>query len=741
MDETHPCALNPVDHFVIDIGSGSASTCVPAEITITAEDSSNTTLLDYTGTIDITTSTSNGTWSKTANASDAQGVLTTGALDSGVAEYQFEVAELDQGSIVLSLENSHAETLSLSIEDSDAGVITVSADIVFSENAFRVRFVDSLLDDVVVGRNHEFMIEMLREDPDTGECAIASDYQVADVKAWVSRTATDPAGAAPSVISATETQALASVAPAAPNLTLPFVSGIASFSLQTTDVGRYALSFQDDSLSYSDQPIVGGSSTFVARPFAFDLQVTGNPAATGATGGVLATAGDDFSATVRAVAWSLADDANDDGIADGHNDTNPNNNANLANNAAIASVGLEVPGEGVQLTSRLLLPVAGNDTGLETSATPPADGRQLANFSLGVGSTSTLYYAEVGIIEIEAVSLDGDYLGAGAAYTDRIQGRSGHVGRFTPAYFTFVLDAITPSCNLGGYSYMGEPFLAEYSLQAFNAQLPAAQRTQNYTGDFARWNPDGGGGSVDYGAIDVVLSTPLSSRLSGFTDVVWTNGEADVDATLTLFRTSAPDGPYSLLNLGVDMSDADAVGFISADFDLDADNDTANDHFLMGQTSVVFGRLRLEDSFGPETANLPVVFVTDYWNGVSWEHNTDDACTSILLADINYPDGSLDTLSNRVVTVGGGTTTGNYDLISGGSVFFSGGDAGQFFSAPGAGNTGSFQVDIDLTNYPWLRFDWNDDGDFTDTVLPTATFSFGSYRGHDRIIYWQEVLN
>lgn len=60
---------------------------------------------------------------------------------------------------------------------------------------------------------------------------------------------------------------------------------------------------------------------------------------------------------------------------------------------------------------------------------------------------------------------------------------------------------------------------------------------------------------------------------------------------------------------------------------------------------------------------------------------------------------------------------------------------------PGAGNTGNFKVDIDLTNYPWLLFDWNLDGDYSnDTALPSAQFSFGSYRGHDRIIYWREVL-
>ncbi len=70
------------------------------------------------------------------------------------------------------------------------------------------------------------------------------------------------------------------------------------------------------------------------------------------------------------------------------------------------------------------------------------------------------------------------------------------------------------------------------------------------------------------------------------------------------------------------------------------------------------------------------------------------------------------------------------------------GSAGLSFSAPGVGNLGAFVIDAQMTNYPWLRFDWNQNNDNADdTTQPSANINFGSYRGHDRVIYWREVLN
>lgn len=737
MNETHPCIPeNLLDHFIIDVGAGSASTCIPTQITITAEDASDNTLLDYVGDIEITTSTGNGSWYVTSNPLDAQGTLTPGVADSGDASYEFEVSEADQGSIILNLGNSHAETLSITVEDAGAGVTTTSGALTFSENAFVVNVTDSLGNDVVAGRDHNFQIQMIRNDPDTGSCGPATEYDVATVKMWLSRDSSDPGGAAPAALTASETETLPDTEPAVANLTLPFIDGMANFSLQTSDVGRYALQFKDDNSGFSDLAISGGSSTLVARPFGFDVQGTGNPGASLATGPVFTVAGQDFSATVRAVIWQAADDADDNGIADGHNDNDPTNNANLADNSEAVSFGSETPSEGVQLSETLQLPVAGNDPGLATSATP--DGRQLRAFTSGIAATSTIYFSEVGVIELEARVLSGDYLNTGSTFSNRIQGRSGYVGRFVPNHFAVVPSAINAACETAGFSYMEQAFSANYVLDARNL---ANQLTQNYTADFARLDPAAGLGTINYAAIDTASSTQLTSRTTGTTVVPWLNGSALAIGTITLSRGATPDGPFNDYSLGVDLLDADNVTLRTADYDLDVDNDTLADHVNLGSHIQFFGRLRLADAFGPETANLPVVFVSEYWDGSTWLQNGSDSCSAINLNQISYSTtGTIDTVANRTVTIGASTTTGSYTDLSGGNVNFSSGDAGHYFSAPGTGNTGSFQVDVNLLNYPWLRFDWNNDADYSDIMLPSANYTFGSYRGHDRIIYWREVF-
>ncbi|MEY8243506.1 MAG: hypothetical protein RPS99_08245, partial [Gammaproteobacteria bacterium] len=53
-----------------------------------------------------------------------------------------------------------------------------------------------------------------------------------------------------------------------------------------------------------------------------------------------------------------------------------------------------------------------------------------------------------------------------------------------------------------------------------------------------------------------------------------------------------------------------------------------------------------------------------------------------------------------------------------------------------AGNQG--QIEVSYDSYDWLEYDWDNDGDDDD---PSATATFGLYRGNDRIIYMREVYN
>ena len=52
---------------------------------------------------------------------------------------------------------------------------------------------------------------------------------------------------------------------------------------------------------------------------------------------------------------------------------------------------------------------------------------------------------------------------------------------------------------------------------------------------------------------------------------------------------------------------------------------------------------------------------------------------------------------------------------------------------PGPNNDGSVEVTFDVD--PWLQFSWDGGAD----IDPTTIIHFGSFRGHDRIIYRREV--
>ena len=172
----------------------------------------------------------------------------------------------------------------------------------------------------------------------------------------------------------------------------------------------------------------------------------------------------------------------------------------------------------------------------------------------------------------------------------------------------------------------------------------------------------------------------------------------------------------------------------------DGNDDGVDDSVLLGQTELRFGRLLLQDAFGPETANLPVTLRTEYWDGNHWQINVDDSCTELPLTAIAYPDGTLDVPANRQVTLAAGTARGEYADINGTRVKLRHGSAGQYFTPPGLGNTGSFAIETDLALHPWLQFDWSGDGMHNEPRLPPATMTFGVYRSHDRVQYWREVL-
>ena len=721
-----------LDHFdLMFVAAG--STCLPSEIVIEAKDAGGTTITTYTGTVTLSTSTGNGDWTAPGTTSDpAQGTFTPGAADSGNATYTFVAG--DAGDIAILLANEHAETLTMTVDDAGAAVTSVSGNLTFSDNVFVITPTTSGGDNVVAGRDHVFHIEMIRSAPPA--CGVATGYNnpAQTLKAWIVRDVDDPGGGLPTL--AEQTAALGEGAPpAADNLQLDFltVPGESDFTLQTTDVGKFVLNIRDDTNGFAAVDIDGATNTLTVRPFGYDVQVTGNPAASGPGGSGFVSAGTAFAVTVTAVVWESADDDGvpigtaDDGIPDGHEsgDSDPSNNVDLSNNPATPAYGQEPAIEVVGLSALLDQPGGGNDPGL-------SGGTSIAGFVAGVGSTATAQYDEVGIVEIRGVLTgDGVYLGGQA-----VQGASGFVGRFFPDHFELDLtDAgfgFTNRSDLAcasRFTYMDENFSVD------NYQIIARSvgggSTQNYEGAFANLALPGdiNFGAVDVGAIDLTTRLSVSSFSGSFS-----LGVALIDTVFSLGR-DAPniDGPFDAFNVGVAPEDTvDSVTLQT--FDLDVDIDTIDDHATLGATVQRFGRLFIEPTFGSEIATLPVPMHTELFDGSSFVINADDNCTPFAVTDLILSNNiEVNQTDGDIIIVGVATTTAT---IVNNPV--SAGDTDLSFSRPGAGNVGFTDVTTDLATLgsPYLFYDWDSDGVFDND--PVARVTFGIFQGPSVIIYRRE---
>jgi hypothetical protein len=93
--------------------------------------------------------------------------------------------------------------------------------------------------------------------------------------------------------------------------------------------------------------------------------------------------------------------------------------------------------------------------------------------------------------------------------------------------------------------------------------------------------------------------------------------------------TTTPRGPYNLLDIAVAPLDSD--GAILAAYNRDTVNVVAgaNNHALVGQTKLLFGRLSMQNMYGSERLALAVPIQAQYWNGSTFVSNPDDSFTPL----------------------------------------------------------------------------------------------------------------
>jgi len=827
-----PPTVGSIDHYAITHG-GSGIQCLGSDITIAGHDASHVAVAPGDGEVmTLSTNTGQGTWASIVSGlgalvdvgaqgdaanTDGTGTYTWfGTEDTVVLRFNYTNPSADPESVNFNITGSYSEdTVETNHDDSltvrSAGLrffnetdqlsgipVQISgkpSNVSSGAKTLILQALQTSDDDVSVceqlfADGATVTVEFAAECDDPGTCSIGQS-------ATVNSTAITLAA-----------QDLASGAAAYSPVDVTFANQTTSTGapliINYSDAGqielhaRYDIPFDNDvDFPITSEDYLVGSTSFVVRPFGFDIDFSGDRAGGGAlslasdaAGPAFAQAGTDFSTSVTARQWEAADDLDANGV--------PDSSANLTNNGATPNFGNEsAAGENdVVVTHSLVEPAAAIGSREGTLS-----GGSFTDFSSGV-STVNLQYSEVGIITLTANLADTDYLGSGAD----VQGNVVNVGRFYPHNFN--LDSATTVAEYTSntaFTYMGQEFPTSFILQARNADN---EITQNYIGDFVKLSESAFDDDGIFHAVDDVESdddVDYSSRVvsvDGSFTVAWDGfgdpdpGTSAVSGLLVFERENdgidvdgAEDGPL-VVALGTSVQDTDsvAIALSSADINDDADaTDTPTTPLYRRLTAddieFRYGRLLVENVYGPETENLEVPLRIEYWNGSNFVTNTDDDATSLFF-DISASPPALDFVATSFQSDPGTLVPLALDQLSiepdaasdvtvnlfngrlgrqqdGDTLDSNDPDRPFVVSAPDPlaenGTEGRVLVEFDLdsTTLPesleFLGYDWRgvvgvddydeipDGSSYTDN--PRGILEFGSFRGHDRVINWQEIYS
>lgn len=398
---------------------------------------------------------------------------------------------------------------------------------------------------------------------------------------------------------------------------------------------------------------------------------------------------------------------------------------------------------------------AGSPAASLTACVLPATGCTLGALAAGTWSaasgtvtTTGASYSEVGAFTMKLVDASFaavDAADGSSAAEMTIESAVLNVGRFVPDHFDLATPAAAASapkfktfndttCGTRSFTYVGQPFgyvtLPEATITAKNA---VGATTVNYAG--ALWKLAPAGVAQDYTHAPVtftldsgLVGTPVVTETGSGTGTLAANAadaiafdrdnpvapfNADITLTMSIEDTAENGVPGN--GNGIIMTATPAV-FSSIAFD--AGNE------------IRFGQLVLSNAHGSELLALPVPIEARFWTGSGFALSTQlpprapDSCTQLSAADVTLGNWQRD-LNNPETSV---TLSGRFNA----------GRGNLRLSAPGANNTGSVDltVQLDAAAQTWLQGRWNG-ADYDDN--PVARASFGLNRGSTPLIYLREI--
>lgn len=361
--------------------------------------------------------------------------------------------------------------------------------------------------------------------------------------------------------------------------------------------------------------------------------------------------------------------------------------------------------------------------------------------TVGAGSTALTAGSSAGFATGDTIVV----VGAGPGGIDLVTTVTVAGTSFTLGAATSVAVTNTPVRKIN-YSYMGEPMKVVFTLTAENASNGT---TSNYAGALARLDP---ATPALFGFSALNGTTDLTTRTSATLTGAWLAGTATFTSDVTVSRAGAgPDGPLNTVRIGIAPADSDGVQLLAAAYNLDVNNDAANDRASIGTTRLRFGRLAMRNASGSQLVPLQIPLETQYWNGTVFVTNVDDSCTRL--------DGKNVQMSNYqgIAPAPNCNTRLPSTPVTFDAIAFSNGRALALLTPPTGGLAGSVDLTPRLEQTPggspetcistgvpttvngknatYFQGNWGGGG-YTDN--PTARATFGVYRGSEEVIFIRE---
>ena len=365
--------------------------------------------------------------------------------------------------------------------------------------------------------------------------------------------------------------------------------------------------------------------------------------------------------------------------------------------------------------------------------------------SAGTVTSTTSSYSEAGTVTAKLSDVNFASVDAtdGSSIAERtVSSQEFTVGRFVPDHFDITANSpkFNPGC--GSFTYLGQPFgFGTTPLLTVTAKNSSGIVTQNYASTL--WKMPANGSTITgqswsaaNGTVSAVNNLPaadVSYSSPGTGAIHFSVGDPSTGGGLVFQRTSAIAPFNGNLTLSANITDSDGVSYganpyllTNIGFD-DGNAATGND------AQIRFGRMDLANAHGSELLNMPVSLTAQYWNGTAFVTNAIDSCTSLSTpvsgAGLTfYPEVPSNAQGNHL----GASET--FATVSATGKFVAG-DGQLKFSAPGTGNDGYLDINIQTPN--WLKFDWN--AAAAGDEAPSGRITFGVYKGYDNQIYLREV--